>query len=156
MAESKKEIKYEFVKIGSNRDLVVNSGIRGINLTDPNMAGVENSFKVNEFWTKSEVTIKQGNGFYPKFITEWNSVKILADDLNILSISGKVYGLEDLPEEERAGAKKQYDDIIKFFDEYKATKAKTDKLNAEKKKVTEDKAAALLAKAYANPNLDNL
>lgn len=145
----KKEIKYEFIRIGSTRNLVVNPGIKGINLTDPTMQGVQNNFKVNEFWTKAEITIVQGNGYYPKFIQDWNGVKILCDDLNILSINSKVYSLEDLPEEIRAGAKKTYDDIIKFFDEYKKTKEKTEKLNAQKQKQTEDKAAQLLAKAYA-------
>lgn len=148
MAE-KKEIKYEFIRIGSTRDIVVNPGIRGVDITDPTMAGVQNNFKVNEFWTKAEITIVQGNGFYPKFIQDWNSVKILSDDLNILSINSKVYSLEDLPEEIRAGAKKTYDDIVKFFDDYKKTKEKTDKLNAQKQKIAEDKAATLLAKAYA-------
>ncbi len=158
MAETKKnkEVNYEFIKIGSSRDITVNSGIKGIDMTDPNMAGVENSFKVNEFWSKSEISIKQGNGFYPKFVAEWNSVKILSDELNILSINSKVYKLEDLPEESREECKKMYDDLIKYMDDYQAQKDKVAKVNALKKKQVEDKAATLLAKAYSNPNLDNL
>lgn len=148
MAE-KKEIKYEFIRIGSSRDVVVNPGIRGVDVTDPTMAGVQNNFKVNEFWTKAEITITQGNGYYPKFVEDWKGVKILSDELNILSINSKVYSLEDLPEEIRAAAKKTYDDIVKFFDEYKKTKERTEKLNAQKQKAAEDKAATLLAKAYA-------
>lgn len=140
--------KYEIIRISSTRDIVVNQGVKSVDETDPVM-DAQNKLKSKEFWTDTEILLTQGNGYYPKFIAEWESVKIL-DDLGIINVNSKVLALEDIQDEkERQAVKAIYDKVVKNNIEFTKADNNVKKINEQKKEALENKSASLLAKALA-------
>ena len=95
----------KFVQIQSTMNITVTPGLNNKDVTNKD-AHVADRLKIAALWPKGTVDIKQGVGYYPAYITKWNTVKALADK-KVLTI-GQYF--EELPsgatEEEGRKAKK--------------------------------------------------
>lgn len=78
----------KFVQIQSSITIKVTTGLQNKDVTNPD-AHVADRLKVNPEWPKHQVLIREGAHRYPAEITNWPSVKALANDkiLTIGSIS---------------------------------------------------------------------
>lgn len=69
----------EYVYIQSTMNIVVTAGLQNEDVTNPD-AHIPDRLKVNPIWPKLKMMIKSGRHTYPKFITEWFTVKSLVKD----------------------------------------------------------------------------
>lgn len=90
----------KFVQIQSSITIKVTTGLQNKDVTNPD-AHVADRLKVNPEWPKHQVLIREGAHRYPAEITNWPSVRALANDkiLTIGSISEVAES--DLNDEER-------------------------------------------------------
>lgn len=76
----------KYVKIQSTKTIRVTAGLQYTDNTNAN-ANTPDKLKIAPEWTKLSYLITKGvPQWYPKFITEWNTVKILVDK-GIITIS---------------------------------------------------------------------
>ena len=67
-----------FVKIQSSKTINVTPGLQHNDVTNPD-AHVPDRLRIAPTWPKTTVLIKTGVNWYPSEITEWETVKALAD-----------------------------------------------------------------------------
>lgn len=89
-------MKGKFVKIQSTMNITVTGGLQAQDVTNKD-AHVPDRLKVAALWPKTTVDIKQGVGFYPEYIKDWNTVKNLVKD-KILTIGETT---EEVDEEDK-------------------------------------------------------
>lgn len=77
-------MKNNYVKIQSTRTIHVNPGLTYEDVTN-RKSDIPNRMKVNPTWPNMIVQIREGIGWYPAEIVNWNTVKALAAD-NIITI----------------------------------------------------------------------
>lgn len=82
-----------FVRIQSNKTIVVSAGLQNINVSNKD-AHVENRLKVNSMWQNTSVKIMNGSGYYPACVKNWNSTKKLVE-LGILTIGEETDTIND-------------------------------------------------------------
>ena len=92
-----------YVKIQSSTTINVTAGLQCKNVTNPD-AHVPDRLKVNPSWPKCTVLIREGVHWYPSEITEWPTVKALAND-KILTIGED----SDKPVDNPEMSKEQFD-----------------------------------------------
>ena len=68
-----------YVRIQSSVTITVFPSLINQDVTNPD-AHVPDRLKVNPMWPRLGVEIKQGMGWYPSEIAEWDAVKCLAND----------------------------------------------------------------------------
>lgn len=69
----------KFIRIQSTKNIEVTEGLTCIDMTNLD-ARVADRLRVASAWVKSRILIRQGVGFYPAIIQEWNTVKTLVND----------------------------------------------------------------------------
>ena len=69
----------KFIRIQSTKNIEVTEGLTCIDMTNLD-ARVADRLRVASAWVKSRILIRQGVGFYPAIIQEWNTVKELVND----------------------------------------------------------------------------
>lgn len=69
----------KFIRIQSTKNIEVTEGLTCIDMTNLD-ARVADRLRVASAWVKSRILIRQGVGFYPAIIQEWNTVKALVND----------------------------------------------------------------------------
>lgn len=72
------EEKPEFVKIQSEVTINVTMGLNAQNVTNKD-AHIPDRLKINPLWPKAMIQIKKGTFWYPAEITEWRTIKALAN-----------------------------------------------------------------------------
>lgn len=68
----------KFIKVSSSVNITVNAGLKSINMSNAD-AHVMDRLNVKPAWVGTNIDIKQGVGYYPSEIKNWNSVKVLVD-----------------------------------------------------------------------------
>ena len=116
----------DYVYIQSTTSIVVSAGLQAEDVTNPD-AHVGDRLRVNPYWPKMTILIKQGRHVYPSFIKNWESVKDLVKD-NILTIGEEV---DDIQDDEMKKAAKDVKDEIESFNKKKVKDISLDKLAKE-------------------------
>lgn len=116
----------DYVYIQSTTSIVVSAGLQAEDVTNPD-AHVGDRLRVNPYWPKMTILIKQGRHVYPSFIKNWESVKDLVKD-NILTIGEEV---DDIEDDEMKKAAKDVKDEIESFNKKKVKDISLDKLAKE-------------------------
>ena len=116
----------DYVYIQSTTSIVVSAGLQAEDVTNPD-AHVGDRLRVNPYWPKMTILIKQGRHVYPSFIKNWESVKDLVKD-NILTIGEEV---DDIQDDEMKKAAKEVKDEIESFNKKKVKDISLDKLAKE-------------------------
>lgn len=73
------------LRIQSTMNITVTPGLQCQDCTDKN-ALIPNKLNVKPEWAQAAVDIKEGVGYYPDEVAEWNTTKRLVE-LNVLTIS---------------------------------------------------------------------
>ena len=116
----------DYVYIQSTTSIVVSAGLQAEDVTNPD-AHVGDRLRVNPYWPKMTILIKQGRHVYPSFIKNWESVKDLVKD-NILTIGEEV---DDIQDDEMKKAAKDVKNEIESFNKKKVKDISLDKLAKE-------------------------
>ena len=116
----------DYVYIQSTTSIVVSAGLQAEDVTNPD-AHVGDRLRVNPYWPKMTILIKQGRHVYPSFIKNWESVKDLVKD-NILTIGEEV---DDIQDDEMKKVAKDVKDEIESFNKKKVKDISLDKLAKE-------------------------
>ena len=116
----------DYVYIQSTTSIVVSAGLQAEDVTNPD-AHVGDRLRVNPYWPKMTILIKQGRHTYPSFIKNWESVKDLVKD-NILTIGEEV---DDIEDDEMKKVAKEVKDEIESFNKKKVKDISLDKLAKE-------------------------
>lgn len=128
----------KFVRIQSTRSIVVTGGLQTIDAT--NLAS-QNADRLNvrPMWNNIKVRIQAGTGYYPAYITKWNTVKVLSAK-EVLTIGEET---DSVPEKYAETAEKIYNDLTKACKAYNREIEKQETLKAGNKKNTKKKPSAL-------------
>ena len=84
-----------FIRIQSKKNITVAAGLQSINMSNKN-AHVPDRYNVASAWVGTRVLIREGIGYYPIEIKDWDAVKALVKD-GILTLGVEV---DEIPENE--------------------------------------------------------
>lgn len=117
-----------YVRIGSNVTIQVTCGLQNKDVTNPD-AHVADRLKVSPKWPRCSVIIKQGSYLYPSEITEWPTVKALAND-KVITIGEFTDNVEEDKEVENVKNKLTIE-LNKLNDSKEQTNNKVEEANAK-------------------------
>lgn len=84
-----------FIRIQSKKNITVAAGLQSINMSNKN-AHIPDRYNVASAWVGTRVLIREGIGYYPNEIKDWDAVKALVKD-GILTLGIEV---DEVPENE--------------------------------------------------------
>lgn len=133
----------KFVQIQSIKNIEVTAGLQCIDATDTRKA-LPNNLNVKPAWSKLRVLIREGIGYYPARIQNWNTVKCLVKD-KIITIGSETDEIINKDEEKKVLdqcrklelAEQKYQKDIEVNDELLGRKSKKTKKAVEEQS-TED------------------
>lgn len=67
----------KFIRIESKMNITVTTELQHMNVSEPD-AHVPDRLRIAPQWQNTTVDIKQGTGYYPSYIKNWNSVQVLS------------------------------------------------------------------------------
>lgn len=95
----------KFIRIESKMNITVTTELKHMDVSEPD-AHVPDRLRIAPQWQNTTVDIKQGTGYYPAYIKNWNSVQVLSK-ANVLTLGEEVDECE---------GQQQVEEIIKDLD----------------------------------------
>ena len=78
----------KFIRIESKMNITVTTELAHMDVSEPD-AHVPDRLRIAPQWQHTTVDIKQGTGYYPAYIKDWNSVQVLSK-ANVLTLGEEV------------------------------------------------------------------
>ena len=137
-------MKKKFVRIQSIKTISVTPGLLNIDATDESSRASER-LNIRQMWSSMVVQIKQGVGYYPSVVAEWNTTKILVAK-GIFTVGETT---DDVPEQFAEEANKIYTKLENSIKAYDKAKMIQEQKNAAK----QGEKAPKVKKEIEEPNL---